>query len=314
VFAAALFFVFAGICCGQSANDAKPLGQVGGAPQPVLSGSGSYVELPVEELTRRVGALKGLEQAPDNPEFLAEILRKTGRSEDAFFDSFVDLSAKEKITQQRVRGKMVTASEHVEDSYLILRQGTQPGANVREFRTDSKGNQLPPVGLEKGFLITFGFALMSNYFSTDLQHESNFRYLGEQKIDAQETYVVAFAQKPGEATVFVSFADRKGTAANLLMQGIAWIDKSNFQIIRMRTDLLAPPPGIDLERQSTEVTFDKVQLADVANAMWLPKEVKVELKFRQSDPGSPRLGELVYRNEHHYSGYERYRVSVKMVR
>jgi|SRR5271168_2405716 len=272
----------------------------------------SYLTDPPDQLAHEIPQLKSLALSTDQQP-LPEILQKTGRSVAAFFDSFVDLSAHEKITQRRLRGKMVIASEQVEDSYLILRQGTQPGANVREFRTDAAGNQLAPVGLDRGFLITFGFALMSNYFSADLQSESAFRYLGEQKIDSQETYVVAFAQKPGEATVFVSFADRKGVNANLLMQGIAWIDKTNFQIVRMRTDLLVAPPQIDLERQSTEVTFTKIQLPDVPTPLWLPKEVKVDLKFKQSDPNNPRLGELVYRNDHHYSDYRRYSVSVKML-
>jgi hypothetical protein len=278
-----------------------------------------YLNDPVELLTQRIPDLKSLQPAPDQ-QLLPLILQKTGRSVDDFFQSFVDLSANEKITQQRVRGKMVTASEHVEDNYLILRQdtqatqqGTQTGANFREFRADAKGNRLTQTGLEKGFLITFGFALTCNYFSTNLQPQSAFRYLGEQKIGDQETYVVGFAQNPAQATVFVSFADRKGTNVNLLLQGIAWIDKTKFQIIRMRTDLLAPPAQLGLERQTTEITFTKIQLADLSTPLWLPKEVTVSLKFIQSDPSNPRLGELTYRNEHHYSKYRRYQVSVKML-
>jgi hypothetical protein len=272
----------------------------------------SYVDLPLSDLTHTISTLKSLQPAADQ-QALPEILQKSGRNVDFFFDSLVDLSAHEKITQQRLHGKLPTATEHVEDSYLILRQGDESSApNVREFRTDAQGNQLGPVGLNKGFLITFGFALMCNYFSSAMQPESQFRYLGDQKIDEQETYVIAFAQKP-EAKLFVSFADASGATAKLFVQGIAWVDKSNFQIIRIRTDLLSAPPGIALERQSTEVTLSRIQLADVSTPLWLPQEVKVELKYRQSEPGNERLGELVYRNDHHYSDYRRYRVSVKML-
>jgi hypothetical protein len=97
------------------------------------------------------------------------------------------------------------------------------------------------------------------------------------------------------------------------MQGIAWVDKRNFQIIRMRTDLLAPHPEIGLDRQTTEVTLTKVQLLDVATPLWWPSEVKVYLRFKACDSDLAPLYGTSYRNEHHYTDYRRYRVSVKMV-
>ncbi len=65
----------------------------------------------------------------------------------------------------------------------------------------------------------------------------------------------------------------------MLIQGIAWVDKSDFQIIRMRTDLLAPRTEIGLDRQTTEVTFDRVQLPDVATPLWLPSDVQLNIQF-----------------------------------
>jgi len=70
----------------------------------------------------------------------------------------------------------------------------------------------------------------------------------------------------------------------MLIQGVAWVEKVNFQIIRMRMDLLASRPEIGLQQLTTVVTLGKVQLLDVATPLWLPKEVKVDLKFREFDP------------------------------
>ena len=100
--------------------------------------------------------------------------------------------------------------------------------------------------------------------------------------------------------------------AHLLMQGVAWVDKTSFQIVRIRTDLLAPRPDVQLERQTTELTLNKVQLLDVATPFWLPKEVKVYLGIRKVEPDGAHF-ELNYRNEHHYDDYRRYRVSVRML-
>jgi hypothetical protein len=46
----------------------------------------------------------------------------------------------------------------------------------------------------------------------------------------------------------------------MLTQGIAWIDKESFHIVRMRSDLLAPQPEIGLEEQTTKVDFSEVKL------------------------------------------------------
>jgi len=179
-------------------------------------------------------------------------------------------------------------------------------------RMDAKGNRIEDVGLDKGFLVTFGYALSSNYFSTAFQPESKFRYIGDEKIGSRDTYVVLFAQQPGVAKLYVTMNGRQGAGVKMLMQGIAWVDKSNFQIIRMRTDLLAPRPEVALDRQSTELDFKEVQLPDAATPFWLPSEVKVYLRFKHEDPHQKKAIEWSYKNEHHYSEYRRYQVSVKM--
>jgi hypothetical protein len=49
----------------------------------------------------------------------------------------------------------------------------------------------------------------------------------------------------------------------MLTQGIAWVDKENFHIVRMQTDLLARRPEIGLDKQTTKVRFGEVRLPDV---------------------------------------------------
>jgi hypothetical protein len=81
----------------------------------------------------------------------------------------------------------------------------------------------------------------------------------------------------------------------MLVQGIAWVDKSNFEIIRMRTDLLAPHPEVGLAQQTTEANFSRVQLLDVATPLWLPSEVKVYLTFKEFDSIHGRFLETLTR-------------------
>jgi len=67
------------------------------------------------------------------------------------------------------------------------------------------------------------------------------------KIDGRNAYVVAFTQTAG--LVHTPAEIRLGdTSFPMLYQGNAWIDESSFRILRLRTDLLAPQPEAQLQK------------------------------------------------------------------
>jgi hypothetical protein len=282
------------------------------AAQSYYAGVHPYFEAAPAQLIERIPELKKIQVATDQAALLG-ILKKAGLNVDDHFSNLVDLIAHEKITMQRSLGKISSASQRIEDNYLILRESHKQSFRMVEYRMDAAGHRLDNVGINLGYLVSRGFAMTSNFFASGWQHESDFRYLGDQRIDSRETYVVGLAQKPALATLVVTMKGPNDVQYPVLVQGIAWIDKSNMQIVRMRTDLLAPHPELGLERQTTDVIFSEVRLADVAAALWLPKDVKVNVVIKGPDSENRHRQEIQYRNEHHYSDYRRYRVSVKMV-
>jgi hypothetical protein len=206
------------------------------------------------------------------------------------------------VTQEKLNAKGgVKAKEWVQDNYLILHHGYEWGASA-EYRMDDKGTRLGPIGLEKGYLVTSGYALSCMRFSTEAQRQSRFRYLGDEELGSRETYVLGFAQVPGEATFTTTMAGTGGHVVEMLEQGILWVDKQGFQIVRMRSDLLMPNPEIGLDRLTTETTFGEVRLQDMPNSLWVPSDVAVSMEINNEK----------YRNLHHYTNYRRYRVSVKI--
>ena len=256
----------------------------------------AYFELPLKELTKLIPELKKLKPATDQ-QMLPTILRKTGLRVDDFFHSAVDLIADEDTTENGIY-----ARHRVRDSYLILRKAGGNGVNFNEYREDAEGNRPDQWNADHGFFISSGFAMSCIHFSTAVQSDSVFRYLGEEKIGKQDTYVVAFAQRPGHAAMVVTMRGTDGGTVRLLLQGVAWIDSGSFQIMLMRTDLLASRPEIALLRETTQVDFSEVRLAEVANPLSLPRDVKVDITFRGHN----------FRNEHHYRNYRLYRVAVKI--
>jgi hypothetical protein len=267
-----------------------------------------YMDEPMKRLVHLLPELRGIRPAADQQE-LAMILKNTSERVDEFFQNAVDLVANEEIKQERLTGFGGARRAPVRDSYLILRHDNGTETDFDEFRTDDNGNRLEAPGLQRGFLVTAGFALTCIEFSTDYQQDTTYRYLGDEKVNGRETYVVGFAERPGEAVPKVAMTGPNGTV-HFLTQGIAWVDKETFQILRMRTDLLDPQPGIGLNEQTTKVGFTEVRLADVAAPLWLPRDVSVYLKVGRY-AGHPFEEE--FRNVHHYSDYRRYRVSTRIV-
>ena len=261
-----------------------------------------YLDQPLEEMVKRVPELKGLEPAQDQ-QVLPTILSETAVRVDEFLDNAVDLLAREDVTRARLRSSgTVRASEHTQYNYLIVHHGDGLTTTIEEYREDSSGNRVEQTGLQQAFSLTSGFALTCIYFASDHRSESTFRYVGREMIGWRNTYVLAFAQRPDQARA-VNIVSGTWGSVGVLVQGIAWVDEQSFQIIRMRTDLLAPLPQIGLQAQTTEVSFDEVRLQDVPNPLWLPSDVTVDAKFEGTD----------FRNEHRYTNYRRYRVSSKIL-
>jgi hypothetical protein len=294
-------------------------------PQNYYANAHPYSEEPLEQLRELVPELKGLQPSPDQ-NGLPMILQHAGQRVDSFFRDTPNLIADEYVREQEIRSigpdysigaDYSTGADHsiavdylaqeIRDEYLILLHGDRNETKFDEYRMDKKGKRINELStgspFRSRFFVTHGFALSCVYFSTAFQSESTFHYLGEQRIGSQNTYVVAFAQRPGHATMTETVRGAGHAVVQMLVQGVAWVDKSNFQIIKIQTDLLAPRPEVGLDRQTTEVTLGEVRLRDIASPLWLPKVVKVNIRFYGLD----------FRNEHHYANYRQYRVSSKMI-
>jgi hypothetical protein len=256
----------------------------------------SFVDDPLKATMKRVPELRGVETS-DDQEILPHILDNTGWRIQQFLEDIVDVTAKEVVVQEKLhRYATVEDSRKQRFDYLILARPRGDPRQLKEYRTDLEGRHVGQSGFEFGYTITWGFTTAGLYLAPQNQDGSRFRYLGTGRIHSTEAYVVAFAQQPDQARI----SDKVSIGAwekTLFVQGIVWIAKSNFQILRIRTDLLKP--DADLIRQTTDVRFAEVHVEGLTKALWLPQDVTVE----------STLGRERFRNRHHYSNYRRFRVS-----
>ena len=146
-------------------------------------------------------------------------------------------------------------------------------------------------------MLTSGFASASLIFHPLYQAESTFKYLGRQKINGQDTLVIAFAQRPEKARLYGVFK-MGDTSMPTFSQGLAWVDSKTYEILRLRTDLLRPLPEVRLEKETTEIDFSENHFKSIAEAFWLPREVKVSVDWN----GKSLL------NKHEYSDFKLFNV------
>lgn len=253
-----------------------------------------YTGLSPADLENTLPELRGLELAQTQDQ-LAAILDQVGSQARSLLHNMPNLIAHEKlITQIQPNGK--PAGQNYE--YLILLHAKEKAVQLEEYRTNEKKNKNQAVDdpMTKGFASAWGVFYPSN------QPECKFRYLGRQKIAGRDIFVVAFAQIP-EQVRFPAQVEFGGKLVGVLDQGIAWIDPTDFHILRIRTDLLAPRPDIYLQKLSADVHFAQLSLPQISSSLWVPDDAEVTWNFK---------GQSV-EQRHIYSKYHLYTVKTKIL-
>jgi tetratricopeptide (TPR) repeat protein len=258
------------------------------------------IEKPPEKLERSDPDLAGLEPAKSQ-EPLAPILDAVGKNVQAFFEGFQNTSSLEEIHEEKFgqHGKLRGVLDQ-KFHYVCLTTGGNLSGSIQEYRENVRTGLRQVQGLKNGFMLTAGFASASLIFLPAFQSESTFHYLGRQKLDDTETYVVAFAQLPLKTHLEGTFIHGT-TSATTFTRGVAWIDAKNDQIVRLRTDLLKPLPELALKRETTRIVYQEVHFKSSSQGFWLPRQVAVTVEWN---------GKILH-NEHRYSDFKWFGVTTK---
>lgn len=296
---------------------AMALGLGSGAARPAMlrgqstegDSKADAAELSRARLIRKIPELKKVEppaSATESAELLPVILTRTGSNVEGFFRDFPNTTSREQIRTQRLDGNSYQdelgvgrSSSYTLDqdfNYVALARPSGRPLGLDEYRTDSKGALVQPAG----GLVTKGFASLSIHFHPAFRDDSVFEYLGTENLNKRRTYVVAFAQRPGVARV-VGLIDLPGRSIPTLLEGVAWIDRESYQIVRLRTGLLTQATESGLKEETTEVRYDPVRFKGAASALWLPEEVTVTVDWKGED----------FRNRHRYSDFKRFSVETE---
>lgn len=251
-------------------------------------------------------------QLAESQEELPTILGEVGKRVAAFFDEFPNTTSTEEV----VSGPCEIASENCAEAfkakyhYLLVWRSAEGQRAVTEYRTDRKGRPVDSIKLlggEYAPMLTSGFAAAPLlHFHAQNRMASRFRYFGRQRVRGEKAdVVVGFAEIPGKYCCPTKYGlrDREVT---LFVQGLAWIDATTYQILRIQTQLVVPQLEAGLERQTTRIDYNAIQLPETSTAFWLPTRVVVDIWIRQG------VRRVRIRNIHRYSHYKLFRVESRI--
>jgi len=249
---------------------------------------------PLKKMLHEIPELKGLKPAIDQSQ-LPIILDRVSANLQRFVANFANTTALETIDETAMAATTRRTARIEQFRYLILARPESGAFTLTEYRTDLKGREESGEGLTPEFIKTTGFVSMALFFGPLEQPWSDFHHLGEHAVDGSPTEVIAFAEHIWPVAVTGHWLVGGGSVP-LLVQGVAWIRSSDYQIIKMRTDLLAPIPP--LTRMTTKVSYAMNQLEGGPPDFWLPKQVEVIVD----------IGRFEFTNRHKYADYRLFRV------
>ncbi len=228
--------------------------------------------------------------------------QKQQRSQPKLMEKRLPGAATERYDSNSINGILAFKERSLEFSYLILPNPDNKTRTWREDRTDKKGDA---VSAEKitGFTMSSGYACLALYIHPERQQNSHFRYLGCDN-NFRSAHVLAFAQKPEARDYLANYTDETGSGTRFLVEGFIWLDPDSYQILRVRTDMLASETPTTLRETVTDIRYAKVRFERSSQEFWLPREINVSWEFKPQNGRS-----LVYRNRHLYSDYHLFTVA-----
>jgi hypothetical protein len=275
---------------------------------PAPADAATYFGFPIERLKIAVPALNGIKYDARQDQ-LPGILSRVAKRIADILPRLPDLISREDVFHfqsmwdpNAAGGLAAGQPWSREFKYLLHCQHNADGSmTIAESRLDGKGRLVKGAGPFTA-LRGYGFAYQWLFFSSANQPEFRFRYLGQQEKNGRKTYVIAFVQDPLKVDDPAQFMS-DGKLAPYYYQGILWVGQSSFDIVALRTDLLAPLPKLYLRQLTAELTFRSVPIRGYDTVFWLPSEVDIS-----SDQGMGPTEE-----SHRYSDYHLFHAETRIV-
>lgn len=187
------------------------------------------------------------------------------------------------------------ATEHVEH-FPIDKTGTRKDPEQRQFSyvvtvsqnrlgtfllDEYRNNHDSPEDFPE-HIATHGLPAMALIFHPVLASDFDFKCEGLGQWGGKPVWQVHFAQREDRRVRIRSYVVN-GNSYPVYLEGRAWIDPKNFEVIRMESELAKPVAPIELSKERLAISYAPVHFPAERQVLWLPREAEmyVEQKRRR---------------------------------
>jgi hypothetical protein len=147
------------------------------------------------------------------------------------------------------------------------------------FMLDEYRNGRAAAAQFPSHIATEGLAAIDLIFHPLLSNDFAFRCEGLGRWEGRELWQVHFVQR-SDRPVRIRGYNLNGRQFGLKLEGRAWIDPGNDQVVHLESELAKPVPQIELTRERLAVTYAPVKFVSTGQELWLPHEAELYVERR----------------------------------
>ena len=231
---------------------------------------------------------------PNIPCLVEELLGAAGRQIEEFVRSLERFSATEHVEHYSIdkTGNRKKPETRTFNYAVNVNQAEKGLIWLEEFRNGSTDPEMFPA-----HLATFGLPGLDLIFHPMLSSDFDFQCEGMGQWEGREAWQVHFVQRADRpARIRAYRVNREIFPVEL--QGRAWIDPVNHNVIRLESELAKPVPQIGLTQEHLAISYAPVRFASTGEQVWLPQEAELHVEMR---------GKRFYR-QHRFSDFKLFSV------
>ena len=205
---------------------------------------------------------------------LTKILKEASNRTLDLIESLQRFSANEQIEQIEIdkNGKRRNSAAQEMNYVVQIERNSYGYPSVQEYRSGSASPQQTSV-VDSG---TAAFALI---FHPAHVENFDFRCEGLTELQGSAAWQVHFEENADPNKAFTAI--RIGRSLYLpKFKGRAWITTSGYDVLRIETDLVAPIPNVNLQREHQVINYAPVEFTKRHVRLWLPESTSVYIAYR----------------------------------
>ena len=205
---------------------------------------------------------------------LTKILKEASNRTLDLIESLQRFSANERIEQIDIdkNGKRRTSTAQEINYVVQIERNSYGYPSVQEYRSGNTSPQQRSV-MDSG---TAAFALI---FHPSHVENFDFRCEGLTELQGSAAWQVHFEESadPNKAFTAIHIG---GSVYLPKFKGRAWITTSGYDVLRIETDLVAPIPNINLQREHQVINYAPVEFSKRHDRLWLPESTSLYIAYR----------------------------------